>query len=44
MKKDLVAKLLIIGDSKVGKSSILTRFTEDYFSTSTVPTLGNFPL
>lgn len=41
MKKgEMLAKLLIIGDTKVGKTSILTRLTQDTFSSSTIPTLG----
>ena len=36
----ITAKILILGDSKVGKSSILTKFTEGYFSNHTVATLG----
>ena len=39
-KNDLVAKLLIIGDSRVGKSSILTRFTDNFFSSQTQTTVG----
>ena len=37
---EIVAKILILGDSKVGKSSILTRFTEGFWSPNTVATLG----
>lgn len=39
-KKDFVAKILIIGETKVGKSSVLTRFTENFFSEHLMPTLG----
>jgi len=39
-KKDFVAKILIIGETKVGKSSILTRFTDNYFTEHLMPTLG----
>ena len=39
-EKEILAKILILGDSKVGKSSILTRFTEGYWSPNTVATLG----
>lgn len=28
-KKDITAKVLIIGEAKVGKTSILTRYTEN---------------
>ena len=34
--------ILIIGDSTVGKSSILTRYTEDYFTVSNIKTIGKF--
>eukprot|EP01016_Furgasonia_blochmanni_P012680 TRINITY_DN1633_c0_g2_i1.p3 TRINITY_DN1633_c0_g2~~TRINITY_DN1633_c0_g2_i1.p3 ORF type:complete len:215 (+),score=25.89 TRINITY_DN1633_c0_g2_i1:837-1481(+) len=37
---ELIAKLLILGDSKVGKTSILTNFTENVFASHTAPTLG----
>jgi GTPase SAR1 family protein len=37
---ELIAKLLILGDSKVGKTSILTNFTDNVFVSNTVPTLG----
>ena len=37
---DYLVKLLILGDGKVGKTSILLRFTEDFFPTSHIQTLG----
>jgi small GTP-binding protein len=37
---DKLVKLLIIGDSAVGKTSILIRFTDDEFSTSHLATVG----
>jgi len=37
---DHLFKLLIIGDSGVGKSSILLRFSEDLFSGSYITTIG----
>lgn len=37
---DYLVKLLILGDGKVGKTSMLLRFTEDYFPTSHIQTLG----
>ena len=40
-KKDMVAKVLMIGEAKVGKTSILTRYTEDQFQENMTPTLGN---
>lgn len=36
----LTAKILILGESKVGKSSLLLRFTEDHFMETIGPTLG----
>ena len=37
---DYLVKLLILGDGKVGKTSILLRFTEEYFPNSHIQTLG----
>ncbi len=37
---DYLFKILIIGDSGVGKSSILLRFTEDTFSSQYISTIG----
>lgn len=39
-KYDYLFKLLIIGDSGVGKSSILTRFTENDYSSNYISTIG----
>ena len=39
-KGDLLGKVLILGNSQVGKSSILNQFTEGSFSESMPPTLG----
>ncbi len=36
----LLFKILIIGDSGVGKTNILTRFTEGIFKNSYVATIG----
>lgn len=41
---DHLFKLLIIGDSSVGKSSILLRFTEDEFDDEHPVTIGVFRL
>ena len=41
---DHLIKLIIIGDSSVGKSCILLRFSEDHFPTSHMPTIGKSPL
>ena len=38
--KELVGKILILGETKVGKSSILKRFTEKEFLQNIPPTLG----
>ena len=39
-KKEISCKVLILGESKVGKSSILNRFTEGVFTDNLPPTLG----
>lgn len=38
--KEFVAKLLIIGDQRVGKSCILTRFTENFYTPHSIMTVG----
>jgi len=35
-----VLKMLLIGDSAVGKTCLLRRFVEDLFDTSFLPTIG----
>ena len=40
MDNYLLVKILIIGDSGVGKSSILIRFADDEFNVSQAPTIG----
>mmetsp|Transcript_43073 Transcript_43073/g.99157 ORF Transcript_43073/g.99157 Transcript_43073/m.99157 type:complete len:208 (-) Transcript_43073:201-824(-) len=40
MQYDSLVKLLLIGDSGVGKSCLLGRFTEDKFAQSMAPTIG----
>ncbi len=45
MKKpgyDHLLKLIIIGDSSVGKTCILLRFSEDNFPVSHMPTIGKY--
>lgn len=37
---DHLLKLIIIGDSSVGKTCILLRFSEDNFPTTHMPTIG----
>ena len=37
---DYLIKLLLIGDSGVGKSAILMRFADDSFSQSFITTIG----
>ena len=39
-KFELTAKILIIGNSEVGKSSILSRFTDNYFTFHMPKTIG----
>lgn len=38
---DLLFKLLLIGDSGVGKTCILYRFSDDAFNTTFISTIGN---
>ena len=38
---DLLFKLLLIGDSGVGKTCILFRFSDDAFNTTFISTIGN---
>ena len=40
---DVLFKLLLIGDSSVGKTSILVRFTEDNFNPTFTSTIGKNP-
>ena len=37
---EFIAKILILGDSEVGKSAILCRYVENVFRTNNVPTIG----
>ena len=39
-KDEVSCKVLILGESKVGKSSILNQFTEKVFTENLPPTLG----
>ena len=39
---DHLLKLIIIGDSSVGKTCLLLRFSEDSFPTSHMPTIGMY--
>lgn len=38
---DLLFKLLLIGDSGVGKTCVLFRFSDDAFTTTFISTIGN---
>jgi len=38
---EYLVKLKMVGDSSVGKSSIVLRFCEDNFSDNMAPTIGN---
>ena len=40
IKYDYLFKVLVIGDSGVGKSCIMVRFTEDEFNESFISTIG----
>ena len=37
---DYIFKILLIGNSAVGKSSLLMRFADDIFTDSFLPTIG----
>ena len=37
---DYLIKLILIGDSEVGKTSLLLRFDEDTFTSSHIATIG----
>ena len=39
---DLLFKLLLIGDSGVGKTCILFRFSDDTFNTTFISTIGEY--
>ena len=41
---DLLFKLLLIGDSGVGKTCILFRFSDDTFNTTFISTIGKYSL
>lgn len=41
---DLLFKLLLIGDSGVGKTCVLYRFSDDAFNTTFISTIGKFYL
>ena len=40
---DYLFKLLLIGDSGVGKTSVLFRFSDDAFNSTFISTIGPFP-
>ena len=40
---DYLFKLLLIGDSGVGKTCVLFRFSEDAFNATFISTIGNVP-
>lgn len=40
---DYLFKLLLIGDSGVGKTCLLFRFSEDSFNTTFISTIGEYP-
>ena len=41
---DLLFKLLLIGDSGVGKTCLLFRFSDDAFNTTFISTIGELSL
>ncbi len=40
---DYLIKLILIGDSGVGKTCFLLRFADDNFTSSHISTIGNSP-
>lgn len=40
MKRERMAKVVIIGEARVGKTSLLTRYTDGNFHENMIPTLG----
>ena len=40
MRYDYLVKIKMVGDSAVGKSSIVMRFCDDSFTDNTMPTIG----
>ena len=40
MTDDIILKILVLGDSSVGKTSILLKYTDDYFPNVYVTTIG----
>lgn len=41
---DYLFKLLLIGDSGVGKTCVLFRFSEDAFNSTFISTIGKYPV
>lgn len=41
---DALAKLVVIGDSAVGKTCLILRYTQDIFRENFLPTIGLLPL
>ena len=39
-KIDHIFKIIIIGDQSVGKTTLLTRFSHNFFNEKTAPTVG----
>ena len=40
LRYDYLVKIKMVGDSAVGKSSIVMRFCDDSFTDNTMPTIG----
>ncbi len=38
---DAIAKVVVIGDSTVGKTCLILRYTQDIFRDNFLPTIGN---
>ena len=37
-----LVKILVVGDSGVGKTSLLNRFSDNMFNKNFIPTIGNY--
>lgn len=41
-ENDYLFKILILGDSSVGKTCLLLKYVDDKFSTNHMPTIGKY--
>ena len=43
-EKHVTFKIILLGDSTVGKSSLITRYTDESFQEDSMATIGNYLL